>query len=257
MKAFPFIALSALLLPLSMAEPGAAPVEPPLAQPKKQADGPPWLGFRVSKPDEATRAHLPELPVGIGFVIQTVDDKGPAAACGLQPLDVVWKFGDQLLVNEAQLATLLRLKKPGDVVSLAVFRSGRALDISMTLAAAPLNRPLTLGPEIDSALIPGEGPRWYSANPENRTASLVTDTGKVVLKRNSDGSGYEVEIRDDGGELVFNGNLPASGDPSAVPEAWRRKVCVVRKQLDNVLDGKMQNVRPPRPRIVPAPAPER
>lgn len=253
MKVFPFIPLIALLLPVMAADPALTPAEPPLSQPQKQVNGPPWLGFRVSKPDEATRAHLPDLPAGIGFVILTVDAKGPAEACGLQPLDVVWKFGDQLLVNEAQLVTLLRLKKPGDVVSFSVFRSGRALEVPMTLGAFPLNRPLGIGPELDSAIIPGEGPRWHSVNPENRTATLVTEGGKVVLKRNSDGSGYELEVRDGSDGLVFNGNLPANGDTAAVPEEWRKKVCVVRKGLDNVLDGKMENVRAPRPRVVPAP----
>ncbi len=254
MKVFPYIALSVLLLPVLQADQVAPSADPPLVQPKKLVEGPPWLGCRVAKPDEATRAHLPELPAGIGFVIQTVDAKGPAESCGLQPLDVVWKFGDQLLVNEAQLATLLRLKKPGEVVQLSVFRSGRALEVAMTLGAAPLNRPLSLGPELSAALIPGEGPRWYSANPENRTASLVTDAGKVLLKRHPDGGGYELEIRDAAEALVFNGNLPADGDTTVVPEPWRRKVCVVRKQLDNVLEGKIESARPPRPRVVPVPS---
>lgn len=254
MKLFPFIPLFALFLPVMAADPAPVPVGPPLVQPQKKLDGPPWLGFRVTKPDETTRAHLPELPAGIGFVILSVDSKGPAETSGLQAKDVVWKFGDQLLVNEAQLVTLLRLKKPGEVVPLAVFRSGRSLEIPLTLGTFPLNRPLGIGPELDAAVIPGEGPRWYSTNPENRTATLVTDGGKAVLKRNSDGSGYELEIRDSVDALVFNGNLPASGDTAAVPEAWRRRVCVVRRGLDNVLDGKMENVRPPRPRVVPAPS---
>lgn len=256
MKFSAYIPLFALILPLTGAEPAEVAGDRPLTPVQRPADGPAWLGFRVTKPDDATRAHLPDLPAGIGFVILTVDAKGPADSCGLQPLDVIWKFGDQLLVNEAQLVTLLRLKKPGDVVSLSIFRSGRAIEIPMTLGAFPLNRPLGIGPELDAAVIPGEGPRWYSTNPENRTATLVTDNGKAVLKRNSDGSGYELEIRDDSGALVFNGNLPANGDTAAVPEVWRRRVCVVRRGLDNVLDGKMENVRPPRPRVVPVPGQE-
>ncbi|OYV05304.1 MAG: hypothetical protein CFE26_12285 [Verrucomicrobiales bacterium VVV1] len=253
MKLFPFIPLFALCLPAMAADPAPLPVDPPLVQPQKKLDGPPWLGFRVTKPDDTTRAHLPELPAGIGFVILSVDAKGPAEISGLQAKDVVWKFGDQMLVNEAQLVTLLRLKKPGEIVPLAVFRSGRSLEIPLTLGTFPLNRPLGIGPELDAAVIPGEGPRWYSTNPENRTATLVTDSGKAVLKRNSDGSGYELEIRDSEDALVFNGNLPANGDTAAVPETWRKRVCVVRKGLDNVLDGKMENVRPPRPRVVPVP----
>lgn len=254
MNVFPLISLVALILPVLAADPAPSAVDPPLVQPEKKLVGPPWLGFRVAKPDDTTRAHLPELPAGIGFVILTVDTKGPAESSGLQPKDVVWKFGDQLLVNEAQLVTLLRLKKPGDVVPVSVFRSGRSMEIPLTLGSFPLNRPLGIGPELDAAVIPSEGPRWYTTNPENRTATLVTDGGKAVLKRNTDGSGYELEIRDSGDALVFNGNLPANGDTSAVPEAWRKRVCIVRRGLDNVLDGKMESVRPPRPRVVPVPS---
>lgn len=257
MKVSPLIPLIALLFQVTGAEPTESAGEVPtaLVPAPKPVDGPPWLGFRVSKPDEATRAHLPQLPAGIGFVIQSIDSKGPAESSGLQPLDVVWKFGDQLLVNEAQLATLLRLKKPGDVVAMSVFRSGRAFEVALTLGAFPLNRPLGIGPEVDMAMMPSEGRRSYSVNPENRTASLVTDEGKAILKRISDGSGYELEIRDVAGAVVFNGNLPANGDSSAVPEGWRRRVCALHRGLDNVLDGKMENVRPPRPRVVP-PSPE-
>src|SRR6476646_7894543 len=120
MKVFPFIPLVALFLSVVAADPALTPAEPALIQPQKKMDGPPWLGFRVTKPDDTTRAHLPDLPAGIGFVILTVDAKGPAEACGLQPRDVIWKFGDQLLVNEAQLVTLLRLRKPGEVVSISL-----------------------------------------------------------------------------------------------------------------------------------------
>jgi hypothetical protein len=253
MKIFPIIPLIALSLQVAGADPLPAPPEPAFTPTLKQVDGPPWLGFRVSKPDDATRAHLPDLPVGIGFVIQPIDANGPAETCGLKAQDVVWKFGDQLLVNEAQLATLLRLKKPGDVVQLSIFRSGLALQIPMVLGAFPLSRPLAIGPELDAATIPGENPRWYSMNPENSTAALVNDAGKAVLKRISDGGGYELEIRATNGELVFNGNLPANGDSAAVPGAWRRQVAALRRGLDNVLEGKMENVRAPRPRLVPTP----
>ena len=254
MKASSFMILIGLLSPLRGEEPAALPVEPALIPAQRPVEGPPWLGFRVAKPDEATRANLPDLPAGSGFVIQTIDAKGPAEASGLKPLDVVWKLGDQLLVNEAQLAVLLRLRKPGEVVPLSIFRSGRAMEVSLVLGAFPLNRPLGVGPELDITLMPGEGRRSYSVNPENRTASLTAEEGKAVLKRIADGSGYELEIRDASNALVFNGNLPADGDASAVPEAWRRRVCALRRGLDTLLDGKMETLRPPRPRIVPVPS---
>jgi S1-C subfamily serine protease len=78
-----------------------------------------WLGFHVSKPDESITAHLPALPPGIGFVIRLLGVGGPAENAGLRNFDVLWKFEDQMLVNEGQLAALLRLRKPGDEVRQA------------------------------------------------------------------------------------------------------------------------------------------
>lgn len=216
--------------------------------PANPIKGPSWLGFKVTKPDDTTRAHLPELPQGVGFVIQSVEAKGPADLAGLQPMDIIWKFGDQLLVNEGQLAVLLRLKKPGDEVALSLFRGGREMEIALKVGAFPLNRPVPLGPAVDGTAEKISIARDQS--PEARTATLSTDDGNATLKRLPDGLGYELSIRDGAGEVIFNGNLSSSGDTSPVPEAWRRRVSALRRGLDAALDGRFDHVRPPRQRIV-------
>ncbi|BCU79461.1 PDZ domain-containing protein [Luteolibacter sp. LG18] len=236
--------------------PSTAPfpgVERDAVRAQKLMEGPAWLGFNVSKPDDSTRAHLPDLPAGMGFVIQSVEAKGPAEKAGLRALDVVWKFGDQFLVNEGQLAVLLRQKHAGDVVSLAVFRSGKAMDIPLTVGAFPVNRPLPMGPVENAMLREDDGVITRIINRENRTASLAVEDGKASLKRIPDGKGYELEITDATGELIFNGNLPPNCDVTAVPEAWRGRVKALRRGLDVALDGRMESVRPPRPRVVPPP----
>ena len=42
-------------------------------------------------------------------------------------------MNEQMLVNEGQLATLLRLADPGDEVSVSVFRKGQPLDLKVRL----------------------------------------------------------------------------------------------------------------------------
>ncbi|MFD0894243.1 PDZ domain-containing protein [Luteolibacter ambystomatis] len=222
-----------------------------LGKPGDTVQGPAWLGFSLAKPDETTRSHLPDLPLGMGFTIQAVEAKGPAALAGLQPLDVIWKFGDQFLVNESQLAVLLRQKHPGDTVNLALFRSGRALELPVIIGSYPLNRPLPIGPVENVLMREDDGLVTRIINRESRTASLALDDGRASLKRIADGKGYELRIIDATGELVFNGNLPADCDVSAVPEAWRIRVKALRRGLDNALDGRMESVRPPRPRVIP------
>jgi hypothetical protein len=83
-----------------------------------------WLGFEVSRADDAVRAQLPKLPKGMGFVISKVEANGPARRAGVEAMDVLWRLNDQFLINEAQLASLLQLYKAGDVVELTLFRGG-------------------------------------------------------------------------------------------------------------------------------------
>ena len=105
-------------LPLHGEPVAATPLPPPLMAPT----GRPWLGLQLDKATPSMSAQIPALPPGIGFVIKSIDPQGPAEAAKCRLFDVVWKMGDQLLVNEAQLATLLRLHKPGEEITFAVFR---------------------------------------------------------------------------------------------------------------------------------------
>lgn len=213
-----------------------------------------WIGLQVGKPDEATRAQLPDLPPGIGFVVQSLDPQGPAEAAGLKPFDVVWKFNDQWLVNEGQFATLLRLRKPGDRVSLAIFRSGRAMEVPVTLGRFEVGQPLPVGPVLGTSA-PAEDPKMLTRiiNRDARSASLQAGDGRAVLRKSTPQGGYELEIRNPADEVIFSGSLPPDGDTAAVPKAWQLRVGALRRGLDSALSGQLDPVRRPRPRIIPAP----
>jgi hypothetical protein len=229
-----------------------APSQGAEARPATKPEGPPWLGFQVIRPDESTRAHLPELPAGMGFVIRSVDPKGPAETSGLKPLDVVWKFGDQYLVNEGQLAVLLGQKKPGEVVTISLFRSGRQMEVPLSIGSFPLNQPLPIGPTVENFVMSEESALpTRIINFGNRTASLQVEEGKASLKRVGEGGTYELEILDREGEVIFNGSIGADGDLTPVPEAWRMRVRALRRGLDNAVSGRMDHVRQPRPRVLP------
>jgi hypothetical protein len=252
------IALFALLSGISAAdETVTAPLMPPVPvpvppKPLRVSDVSPWLGLQVAKPDEATRAQLPALPAGIGFIVRSIDAGGAAENCGLQPFDVLWKLGDQWLVNEGQFATLLRLHKPGDPVALSVFRNGKPMEVKAVLGEQPSSRALLAEPAIEAAVSPGEGHLLTRIiNRETRTANLRVSDGNASLKRLESGAGYELEIRGEANQVIFNGKLPTNGDLSQVPEAWQRRVGALKRGLDSALDGEIVPVRKPRPRIIP------
>lgn len=211
-----------------------------------------WLGLEVSKPDESIIAHLPSLPPGIGFVVRSIDKDGPAAAAGLREFDIIWKIGDQMLVNEGQLAVLLRLSKPGDQLTLSGFRGGKPLELTIKLGEVPASKNRFPGDLLDAAILPGEcGGPMRVVDVQGKLASYSTDDGRAEVRK--EGMIYHVKIRGPKDEPVYDGKLPADGSLEAIPQDWRRRVLALRRGLDHALDNRMMPLRQPRPRVVPPP----
>lgn len=223
------------------------PVQPRIRTPQAPQA---WLGLQVSRPDESITAQLPSLPPGIGFVVRSIDTDGPAEAAGLREFDVLWKLGDQMLVNEGQLAALLRLSKPGDEIELAGFRAGQPLDVKLTLGEAPVGKFPFPGDLADAAILPGEcGGPMRVVNVAERLASYSTDAGRAEVRK--EGAIYKVKIHGPKEEVIFDGDLPPGEALDAIPQEWRRRVHALRRGLDHALDGRMMPTRQPRPRVVP------
>lgn len=248
MKALSVIALLFSLWPALAGEPADGdPKEPALRTPPAPRA---WLGLNVTKPEESIAVHLPALPPGIGFVVQSVAKDGPAEAAGLREFDVLWKLGDQMLVNESQLAVLLRLFKPGDEVLLTGFRAGKPLEVKLILGEAPERRHPVPGDLLDAAILPGEcrGPMRV-VNLAEKTATYSTEDGKLEVRK--EGEDYQVKILDPKNQVIFDGSIPSDGSLDAIPDGWRRRVHALRRGLDHSLQGSGQPTRQPRPRVVP------
>jgi PDZ domain len=209
-----------------------------------------WLGLEVSKPDETITAQLPSLPPGIGFVIRVIDKDGPAEAAGLQEFDVLWKIGDQMLVNEGQLAALLRLSKPGDEISVSGFRAGKPLEVKLKLGDAPVSKRPFPDDLVEDSILPGAcGWRVRDISIPNKSARYSADEGRAEVRR--EGDVYKVKIQGPKDEVIYEGDLPTDGNVDQVPEGWRRRVHALRRGLDHALEGRMMPNRQPRPRVVP------
>ena len=243
------------------AEPATTPA--PLPQPMPQALLPPqpvpqarnpqaphaWLGLEVDKPSPTVTSQVPSLPPGMGFVVKSVDDNGPAKAAGLQASDLLWKLGDQMLVNEGQLAALLRMAKPSDEITLSGFRAGQPLEVKLKLGRAPLIK-LPIAGDVDAVLLPGDcGGPMRVVNVAQRLATYTTDDGTVVVRL--EGDVYQVKIAGPKDELIYQGDLPADGNLDQVPESWRRRVHALHRGLNHALEDRLTPTRQPRPRVVP------
>ncbi len=230
------------------------PVQPSADRACSRKPMPPkaWLGLEVSKPDDSITAHLPDLPPGIGFVVRSIEKDGPAELAGIREFDVIWKLGEQMLVNESQLAALLRLSKPGDEVVFHAFRGGKPLELKLVLGVSPERKVVASADLLDQAILPGEcqGPMRV-VNFSEKVASYSNDEGRIELRR--DGVGYKVLIQGPSNEIVYQGDVAADGNADAVPEAWRRRLQALRRGLDHQIDGRYAPTRQARPRVV-APA---
>jgi hypothetical protein len=202
----------------------------------------PWLGLTVGRLDDAVRAHVPHLPQGVGFVVTEVAAGSPAERAGVKAYDVFWKFGDQLIANEAQLLTLLRLQKDGDEVNLGLYRSGESLTIPVVLvhpkADQALGRLLIKPPNLPDTPM-------KVLNPAERSATIDTADGKAVLTLVKGQS--EVRIVSKNGSLIFEGPTMDSQGVSLVPDSWKSRVGALERALAHALKGN----REPRQRILP------
>lgn len=222
----------------------------PVPEPMRLARAPRvWLGLDVMKPDGMIYAQLPELPYGFGFLVKAVEKDSPGAKAGLVEYDVIWKLNDQILVNEGQLAALLRLSKPGDEVVLSGFRAGKELKVNLKLAEVPAVH-ASFPPElVESAVLPGLrcGGAMREVNVGNKTAVYTHDDGKAEIGKEEDG--YRVKISNPSGEVIFEGLLKDAQEFDKIPGPWRYRVHALRRGLDMAIEGKTGRFS--RPRVVP------
>lgn len=225
----------------SESQPGSSPATAtpvPVTKPK------PWLGLKLSKPDASTTAQLPSLPAGMGFVVRNVEPNGPAEHAGIQPNDILWKLGDQWLANESQLATLLRLSAPGELLTFSGFRAGKPCDFKLTLGKAPHHVRGIPADLLESAVLPNDcGGPWRVINVAEKMASFSSPEGSVQLRKHADT--YSVKITNPNHQVIYDGPLPAESGNPPYPEPWPRRIQALRRGLDHALA-----LRQPRPRVI-------
>jgi hypothetical protein len=101
-----------------------------------------YLGLNTSPAPAALQKQL-QLKTGVGLVVDAVDADSPAAKAGVKEFDVLHKLDDQLLINNEQLAVLVRSMEVGREVKLTVIREGKPQTMTAKLSERTL-QPLRL-----------------------------------------------------------------------------------------------------------------
>ena len=197
----------------------------------------PFLGLMTvqATPQQRKQASVPE---GFGLNVLYVVRESPAQAADVRRGDVLYKFNEQLLVNQPQLRVLVRGSKPGQTVELTLIRGGKPLVVKLQLVekdvavmeGTPGNMMLwRLGPAqaVPASSRPGFSARW--------------DDEAHRLEIKTDAQGKHLLAKDKAGLVLFEGPINTPEQRKAIPAAILPKV----EKLEN----------PPPPKVAPTPAP--
>ena len=91
----------------------------------------------------AEDAELYELPSVSGVLVQTVDPEGPAAS-QLESEDVIVALDGEPVGYVAELQARIAQLRPGDRVTVTVYRDARPTDVRLRLDEAPINEIATV-----------------------------------------------------------------------------------------------------------------
>ncbi len=104
-----------------------------------------YLGLKLNDLDLRARTLLGYEEEN-GVLILMVFQGSPAQVAGLQADDIVRSVNDEKIHSTTQLLSLLQRTKVGKSITLEIWRKGKSMKISATIAEAGLEMPTTLDP---------------------------------------------------------------------------------------------------------------
>lgn len=216
-------------------------------------EGSAWLGVYLTWMEEATAVQLNEVPAGFGLLIDEVEVDSPAAEAGLQPLDVLWKYDDQLIANKGQLLALMRHTGVGKQGSLTVSRAGQNLVLPVTIGERPQGQE-ELAKGAREVLMPPLPTAVMRQVDLGKRSGFIAEGGVIVsLARKQNGFEYSVN---EGEKTLQAGTLLGENAalwPATLDDDTRRKLQVLFESLVNAEQRESSPRRTPRVRRVPVP----
>lgn len=95
-----------------------------------------WLGVYMRDVDEKVAAYL-ELPIAEGVVVTDIAKDSPADKMGLKQYDVIRDLNNNNVKSSAEIQDIIQKLKPGDTVTLKIYREGKMQTFSGKLTEKP------------------------------------------------------------------------------------------------------------------------
>jgi len=95
-----------------------------------------YLGVSVSDMDASAASYY---GIPVGAYVQTVEQGYAAQRAGIQPKDIITSLGDVRVKNVNELTRALRGFKAGDTTVITVYRSGKEINLEITLDEKPIS----------------------------------------------------------------------------------------------------------------------
>ncbi len=92
-----------------------------------------YLGFGKTTVLNNVEAEKYDLPIQEGIFIQSLNPNGSAAKAGLIAGDVITKIDGKPIKTESNLSEVIVRKRPGDKITITIFREGENEDIAVLL----------------------------------------------------------------------------------------------------------------------------
>jgi hypothetical protein len=207
-----------------------------------------YLGVSTTPAPQVLRQQF-GLPRGVGLVVDAVAPKSPAEEAGIKPMDVLHKVNEQILINQQQLAVLVRTFKPGDTLKLTVFRDGKSTELSAKLDEREL-RPLDemrLGMDPFGGAFPLDRrpdgmpnfiePRGFQDRPNRidpdrpfppglmkEEFHVAWDDGKVQMNLTVKDGKRHLIAKDHDGKELYNGPVDTEDDQKKLPPEVRERL---------------------------------
>ena len=112
-----------------------------------------WLGVRIQTVTFELAQSF-DLKSARGALVAEVIPGSPAKAAGLEPGDIILKFGGEEILQMRQLPRVVAASKPGTVLDISIWRDGIEVEMTAVLESMPATTDASLAPNNQISPLP-------------------------------------------------------------------------------------------------------